>query len=202
MKQELRRQQTTQLLLNTTKELILEKGCDSVTMKDIMDRSGLSKGAIFHYVKSKNEIYAWVLQEGLDAVNKRFHDRVKQGKKDLEGPIEVITSGFSELQDSRSMMNQILVYLLGKSGTPEIDEVLKSFYEQSVRQSREWISSGQQHGVIPQSVDKDKTGELFVLVSLGLRMRSFLPTENPSFQMDDFTEFLKDTLQRSTGSPD
>ncbi|WP_010269162.1 TetR/AcrR family transcriptional regulator [Paenibacillus senegalensis] len=195
MKQELRRQQTTQLLLDTTKALIAEKGCESITMKDIMDRSGLSKGAIFHYVKSKDEIFAWVLQDGLNIVNQHFYDRVKQSKN-FEGPLEAITSGFSELENPGNVMNQILVYLLGKSGIPEIDEVLKQFYEQSVRQSREWIASGQQHGVIPLSVDKDKSGELFVLLALGLRMRAFLPAHNPSFQMNDYIQFLKDTLQR------
>lgn len=55
MKQEERRQQTIRRLLDTTKALIEDVGCKSLTMKDIVDRSCLFKGAIFHYVKSKNE---------------------------------------------------------------------------------------------------------------------------------------------------
>lgn len=194
MKQEERRQQTIQLLLSTTKELIREKGCDAVTMKDIMERSGLSKGAIFHYVNSKDQIFAWVLQESLEEVDQRFQNRVKSSGKELDGPLLELTKRFPFLGDPKDVVNQILVYLLSKTGRPEIEDVLKQFYDQSVCLSRQWIKSGQDHGVIPASVDMEKMGELFVLISLGLRMRSFLPVEGSSFQVDDFAAFLKETL--------
>ncbi|USG63455.1 TetR/AcrR family transcriptional regulator [Brevibacillus ruminantium] len=194
MKQEERRQQTIQLLLTTTKELIREKGCDSVTMKDIMDRSGLSKGAIFHYVKSKDEIYAWVLQESLEDIDQRFQNRVKQSKKELEGPLGELTKGLPLLNNPRNEINQILVYLLSKTGRPEIDEVLKQFYNQSVFFSRQWIKAGQDHGVIPADVDTQKMGELFVLIALGLRMRSFLPVGDASFQDVDFATLMRKIL--------
>ncbi|WJH36008.1 TetR/AcrR family transcriptional regulator [Paenibacillus sp. CC-CFT747] len=47
MKQEERRQQTTRALLEAARELIVEKGCHAVTMNDIMERTGLSKGRFF-----------------------------------------------------------------------------------------------------------------------------------------------------------
>lgn len=199
MKQSERRQQTIQLLLETTTQLIREKGCGSVTMKDIVDRSGLSKGAIFHYVKSKNEIFAWVLQEGLDEIDQRFNNQVNSGKKEFQGPLNEITKRFDEFQDPESVTNQILVYLLAKSGQKEIDEVLGRFYRQSVQLSRQWIATGQTHGVIPASVDSEKMGELFVLISFGLRMRSFLTDKESSFQIDDFSLFLKESLHGGRG---
>lgn len=199
MKQAERRQQTIQLILETTEQLIREKGCDSVTMKDIVDRSGLSKGAIFHYVKSKNEIFAWVLQEGLDDIDQRFTERENKGKKEFQGSLNEITKRFRELQDPESVTNQILVYLLSKSGQKEIDEVLDRFYRQSVQLSRQWIETGQTHGVIPSVVDSNKMGELFVLISLGLRMRSFLTDEESSFEIDDYITFLKETLNGGIG---
>ncbi|WP_244226785.1 TetR/AcrR family transcriptional regulator [Paenibacillus protaetiae] len=74
-----RREQTTRPLLDSIKELIREKGCHSITMKDIMEKSGLSKGVIFHYVKSKDEIFAWMLQERLEETNDHFMNAVEQG---------------------------------------------------------------------------------------------------------------------------
>lgn len=197
MKQELRRQQTTQLLLDTTKKLIQEKGCHSITMQDIMDRSGLSKGAIFHYVKSKDEIFAWVLQEKLEDINQRFMEQVNRGKKEFAGPMRQITENLPTLQDPKEITNQVLVYLLGKSGQPEINDVLMSFYQHSVNLSRHWIATGQQHGVIPESVETNKTAELFVLITLGLRMRSFLATTDFTFNADDLSSFLTEMLGNS-----
>ena len=43
--------------------LFLEKGYKEVTIKNIMDETGLSKGAIYHHFTSKEEIYEATLQE-------------------------------------------------------------------------------------------------------------------------------------------
>ncbi|MCH1640997.1 hypothetical protein MJ257_12850 [Paenibacillus timonensis] len=44
-----------------------------------------------------------------------------------------------------------------------------------------WIVTGQEHGVIPETVDAGKTAELFVLLSLGLRTRASLPVRPAAF---------------------
>lgn len=196
MKQEQRRQQTVRLLLQAVKQLIVEKGCDSIKMSDITERSGLSKGAIFHYVKTKDEIFALLLQEQLEEIDGRFIEEVNRKKYEFEGPLREITKKLSMLEDPRDMTNQVLVYLLGKNGQPAAAEALQSFYDQSVRLSRQWIVTGQDHGVIPASIDADKTAELFTVISYGLRMRSALSAGNkaPSFTADDFALFMAHML--------
>lgn len=194
MKQEERRQQTTQLLLDSTKELIREKGCHSVTMKDIMDRSGLSKGAIFHYVKSKDEIFAWVLQERLEETNDQFMNVVENGEKAFDGPMQNIMDSLPALEDAQDVTNKVLMYLLGKEDQPRVAEVLKQYYERSVHLSKQWILTGQRHGVIPESVNTDKTAEMFVLLSLGLRVRSSIPFASAAFNAQDYSSFIVNIL--------
>lgn len=69
-----------QLLLTATEELILEKGCQQTTLQDIMKRSGLSKGAIYHYVKSKDELLGLLLQRRFAAISQRFYQTVREGE--------------------------------------------------------------------------------------------------------------------------
>ncbi|WP_134685706.1 TetR/AcrR family transcriptional regulator [Brevibacillus migulae] len=196
MKQEERRQQTTQLILESTKALIQEKGCHSITMKDIMEKSGLSKGAIFHYLKSKDEIFAWVLQERLAQINERFLQEVEHGNKTFAGPMQAISESLHALEDPDDVTNRVLMYLLGKEDQPVVAEALRQFYAQSVAFSKEWIMAGQRHGVIPASVDTDRTAELFVLLSIGLRVRSSVPIiDSSSFQARDFASFITSVLQ-------
>ena len=148
--------QTTQLILETTKQLIHEKGCETLTMKDIMEGSGLSKGAIFHYVKSKDEIYAWVLKERNEMINKSFMGEVKQGGNEFEGPMEKIADMLQNLEDPQDVSNKVLKYLLGKEDQPAVAaDVLHEFYEQTTRYSKLWILTGQQYGVIPATIDCD-----------------------------------------------
>lgn len=195
LKQEERRQQTTGLLLDSTKELILEKGCHSVTMKDIMEKSGMSKGAIFHYVKSKDEIFAWVLQERLEETNEHFMNVVEQGEKTFDGPMQKIIDNLTVLEDAQDVTNKVLIYLLGKEDEPIVAEALNQYYERSVHLSKQWILTGQRHGVISESIDADKTAEMFVVLSLGLRVRSSIPLASVSFNSQDYSSFMVNILK-------
>ena len=56
MKQEEKSLLSRNKILEASGALFAEKGFDSTTMQDIMARSGLSKGAIYHHFKSKEEI--------------------------------------------------------------------------------------------------------------------------------------------------
>ncbi|WP_316568886.1 TetR/AcrR family transcriptional regulator [Neobacillus sp. YIM B06451] len=194
MKQDERRMQATRLLLETTKELILEKGCHSITMKDIMNRSGLSKGAIFHYVKSKDELFVWVLQERLEETNQLFMNEVEQGRRSFDEPYQKIFESISAYANA-DVTNKALMYLLGKEDQPVIAEALKQYYERAVFLSRQWIETGQKHGVISDLVDVGKTAEMFVLLTIGLRVQSTIPSVTSVFRAQEFSSFIIDILK-------
>lgn len=196
MKNEDRRKQTIRQLLDATKQLLREKSCHAITMKDIMDQSQLSKGAIFHYVKSKDEIFAWVLQERLEEIHEHFMSEVEKGGRTFDGPMQIISNNLAGLEDAEEVTNKVLVYLLGREDEPAVAEVLRSFYERSVHLSKQWIMIGQQHGVIQESVDPDKTAELFVLLAFGLRVRASLPALPVSFAAGDLSAFMAHLLKK------
>lgn len=197
MKNEARRKKTTQQLLEATKRLLEMKSCHAITLKDIMDESELSKGAIFHYVKSKDEIFAWVLQERLEETNVQFLAEVEQGEGDptFEDPMQQIANRLHLLEDADDITNKILMYLLDKDEDPVIKDILNDFYERSVYLSKQWITTGQEHGVIKESIELEKTAELFVLLAMGLRVRTALTSNRTLFTAEDLTKFISITLK-------
>lgn len=56
MKQEEKSMLSKEKILNAAGEVFAQKGFDVATMQDIMEKCGLSKGAIYHHFKSKEEI--------------------------------------------------------------------------------------------------------------------------------------------------
>ncbi|MEF3306376.1 TetR/AcrR family transcriptional regulator [Paenibacillus sp. GYB003] len=194
MKQEQRRRQTIRLLIETTRDLVLEKGCPSVTMQDIMNRSGLSKGAIFHYVKSKDEIFVRLLDERLEETNARFMQEIEQGRRTFEEPMKVIRESIVAYGQAHDVTNKVLTYLLGKEDDPVVAAALKRYYERSVALSRTWIETGQRHGRIPVAVDAETTAELFVLLTFGLRVRASIPDAKAVLSGDDLASFIADKL--------
>lgn len=197
MKQEERREQTQHILLEATEELIREKGCSQTTLTDIMKRTGLSKGAIFHYVSGKDELYINVLKAKLAESNERFMNEVnKQGKKkQFEGPMNAIAHGMTKLESRDDVSNQILMYLIGKSDQPGIAEIVAGFYRESTATSRKWIETGQEAGVIPKSLDAERTAELFELLSFGLRVRGLIGAKSDVFGTKEYEDFIIGILQ-------
>ena len=197
VKQEERRQKTIELLLQTVKKLIAEKGCESITMKHIMEESGLSKGAIFHYVDSKEELFAKVLEERLDQINERFVRKVQENGDDAIGPMSQITAGLPEIEKGDEITNRVIAYLVGRAGLPAVNEILRRFYEASVLRSVSWIEAGQRKGVLSSKIDAAKTSELFVLISFGIRIRSVIGESvnlNHSFRSADYAALMGDLL--------
>ncbi|WJH36007.1 TetR/AcrR family transcriptional regulator [Paenibacillus sp. CC-CFT747] len=136
-----------------------------------------------------------MLQQQLEATNDRFQQEVQSGNHTFEGPMQRIAEGLSELEEPQSVTNKALMYLLGREDQPLVAEVLAAFYERSLSLSKHWIVTGQEHGVIPVSVDAERTSELFVLMALGVRVRSSLPVGQGERRKGDFARFIADMLQ-------
>jgi len=162
-----------------------------------MDRSGLSKGAIFHYVKSKNELFVWVLQERLEETNDHFMKAVEHGRQTFDEPMQKIKDSIMAYENPHDVTNKVLLYLLGKEEDPMVAEALKQYYERSVYLSKLWIETGQRHGVIPDTVDARKSADMFTLMTFGLRIRSSIPLDQVIFNAQDLSAFIGDILNPS-----
>jgi AcrR family transcriptional regulator len=185
-----RRERTQQTLLTVTRELVQEKGCEQMTLTDIMERSGLSRGGIYHYVKSKDELFAAVLRAQIEATDARFAEKVKQQiaheTQDLAGPMQEIMASLAARSSAEDeVTQQIFLYLLAKRGDEAVHYLLQQFYDQGKQMSREWLEIGQAQGVISLAVDTEKLADLFVLISYGMRMTAQLTEHH--FTAADFS---------------
>lgn len=204
MKNEERRQLSQQKLLQAARELLREKNVHAITMNDLMERSGLSKGAIFHYVRSRDEIFIWLLNERLESVDAEFEHEVEQQQEpDFYRPMDAIIKRMMELTDPQEMTNRVFLYLLGKEDDPLIRQALQDFQRQSVQYAEHWIVRGQERGVIPATVDARFVAEYFTLIQFGLRVsHSFADTPHESrLHMSQLREHMIRSLLGMSSEP-
>ena len=50
-------EETVRRILDTAEQLFIEKGYDRASLQDIIEATGLSKGAIYHHFTSKEDIF-------------------------------------------------------------------------------------------------------------------------------------------------
>ncbi|SFL15319.1 transcriptional regulator, TetR family [Paenibacillus sp. 1_12] len=186
-------QQTLSQILSVTEQLIKEMGCQQTTLQMIMDRTGLSKGAIYHYVKSKDELFGKILESYMTAVNHQFHEAVKQSvDSDIRPAIQAIVSSMAE----RGVSNSIFIYLLSQQHKPNIAAILKELRRSLMELTETWIMIGQEHGAIPAHVDVKVFASMFVTLSYGLRVSQMIADDQYTPQMQDIFRFMVTAFQK------
>lgn len=81
---------TRQKLLEVGEALILERGYGGTSLNDILNETGLTKGAFFHYFKNKDELALAVLDNYLAEDLAAFEDFTATSEKLADNPLQEI----------------------------------------------------------------------------------------------------------------
>lgn len=157
-------EETVKLILDEALKLFIEKGYDNTSIQDIINNlGGLSKGAIYHHFKSKEEIFEAVCQkigeENTVYYDKMRDDKTKNGYEKLK---EILRSTYANpnndvviamadkiISDPKFLMNQIY----------ESFELVVPYYIEPI--IREGIADGSIHTNYP----KELAGVLITLLN-------------------------------------
>lgn len=71
---------TKEHILNVTFKLFLQKSFKQVTLKEIVEETGLSKGAFYHYFTSKEQIFLQLVNNQINAWKEIIHVARKNGE--------------------------------------------------------------------------------------------------------------------------
>lgn len=168
---------TVEKILDVSQRLFLEKGYDNTTIQDIVDElGGLSKGAIYHHFKSKEEI--------MDALGDRMFFKNNPFEKVKE---RTDLNGLQKMQ-AAILMNQSDETQIGltREAIPMLKNphVLARMIETNRRMLcpywTELIEEGQRDGSIHTEYAKE-LAEFLVLVDLWL-LPSIFPAEVQDIQ--------------------
>ncbi|WP_180242384.1 TetR/AcrR family transcriptional regulator [Bacillus sp. AFS029533] len=185
-----------QLILSATEQLIEEKGCRQTTMQDIIDRTGLSKGAIYHYVTGKDELFGLILKARTEQINTKFFEIVsKEETVGINDPLNVIANGVAKHSTEQDVTNKIFIYLLGRMDNQKVEEILKDVYSHSLAISTKWIEVGQEEGAIPLVVNAEKMASIFLTFMYGLRVQSTVNKDSSNLNMGDIYQVMFRSLQ-------
>jgi len=143
-------------ILRSARKEFFEKGFRAVTVDSIARRAELSKGAIYLYFKSKEEIYAQILLRDID----KFHDKVetlldtsKSASENLRSYAEVYAAFFiSDRELFRIFMNFMIQHNL-VNFTPNINDHIVKATNQTVVIIEQILQLGVERGEFPQGLD-------------------------------------------------
>ena len=97
-----------QLIVASTKKLILERGYKNISVEDITNDAGIAKGSFYTYFKSKNLVIDYILEEIISDIKREF---IIDRRNSLEKTIKKIVYERIILDDEKLKENLVLVNL-------------------------------------------------------------------------------------------
>lgn len=128
---------TKQKIVSTATALFSRNGFEKTTMQDIMNSTGLSKGALYHHFISKQEIMEYIIVQSKETISSFFENLVNN--RELTS-IEKIDLLVRELQTDDTLVNLTLNHWAEKVPYALLDtlrnsvNVLSKYVEEIIRQ--------------------------------------------------------------------
>ncbi len=146
-------------ILNAAERVFFSKGVNTATMDDVAEEAELSKGTLYLYFKSKQELYLGINQRGFDILGNMFLKAIKQKKTGLE-KIRAMGYAYFDFAKKYPDYYRTLMYFensgIDFSGHESFFEQFKTSGFRVLHFVRDIIYEGQKDGSIAGSFDAEK----------------------------------------------
>jgi TetR/AcrR family transcriptional regulator, transcriptional repressor for nem operon len=170
---------TKDYILKTSLLLFLQKSYRDVTMREIVEKTGLSKGAFYHYFVSKEELFKEIAAMFLSmgAVNYSSFSRVSlknfyiQYIEFLDNSLVEMSNMAAAANDSSFNFNFFLILFEAVSRFPEFLKLELEFHRKDVNAWKSIISIARNKGEIDSVSSDEEIAELFLYCTDGVFLR-------------------------------
>lgn len=167
-------EQTKRLICMNAYQLFVEKGYKDVTMKDICDKTGLSRGGLYRHYTSTEQIFLEIINTLMGKQRNEFREKILKGIPAAEILDGVLARYESEMLDQSSSLS-IAIYEFFSN--PKISKGDNSITQQYLNSKKMWIDLiqyGIQRKEFKETVIPESIFDLIIFSYQGVRMYSTL----------------------------
>lgn len=148
-------------IIQTAKELFMEGGLSTVTLKDIVEASGISKVTLYKYFGSLDEIIFEVQIEVLTAWMERTSRTIHQGDSGYEKLRSLLEEQILSAKENKNLIRFVAMFdtlYQEKYPTPELEARFRTFLKSGPHPFVSLIQEGIDDGSIRQDLDVKDIG--------------------------------------------
>lgn len=192
--------ETRTLILKVSLQLFLKKGYKEVSYQDIINKTGLSKGAIYHYFKSKDDLLAHVFEFLLEATRQPETEdpenqvtNLSSFKKLFIGSKKETVKNFKKLLGTKSLkFNKILFFLEAIAENERLKDIIVEIMKLEKEFLEKCFLGLQKYNKLPKGKDPSLLAESLFWMLQGKEMMIFFVSSVD--QEDDFIKIYDKTI--------
>ena len=138
--------QKKKYILETARKVFTQKGYKNVTMKDIVDACGISRGGLYLYFGSTAEIFLEVLRMETEEADDVFSDSIKEDATATEILALFLKEQKKELLRKKDNLTVATYEFYFGEEVPKKDNILKRQFDSAVKIIERLIETGVENG--------------------------------------------------------
>lgn len=138
--------QKKKYILETARKVFMEKGFKKVTMKDIVEACEISRGGLYLYFESTNQIFMEVLKMESQEADDVFSDSITEDATAADILILFLKEQKKELLRKKDTLTQAIYEFYFEDEVPRKNNVLKKQFDSAVRIIEKLIETGNENG--------------------------------------------------------
>jgi Transcriptional regulator len=172
---------TREHILNTAFMLFLHKSYKEVTLKEIVEKSGLSKGAFYHYFSSKEQIFLEIVNNAFvtlvdvdfsrfskNSLREFYHDYLNYYKEMNDSLLAASNGGYSfDLNYYSIIFDAMRLFAEFRDKMVESNQKEMEFWKAIIRMAKE-------KGEIRSSMSDEDIANIFIYTNGGIGMNNIL----------------------------
>ncbi|WJH37347.1 TetR/AcrR family transcriptional regulator [Paenibacillus sp. CC-CFT747] len=161
-----------------------DKGYPATTVDDIVRRLGISKGALYNYFASKEEMFTALMEERMERLIVGVKGERYDTIPDAAGKLSLIMRRFQRqaLQELRPLLAFYLEFSLQASRREELRQVMLRHEQTAVAFIREVIEEGIRSGEFRPDLDSGEAASLFWALRDGIALQFIGSGEDEQYQ--------------------
>lgn len=163
---------TRKLIRERAAGLFAQRGFKNVTMNDICQVTGLSRGGLYRHYDSTKQIFSEIVDELMQAQDNELSEKMRAGLPATQILDEILERYRREMMDGEASLSvAIYEYYSGSSATDDRENLLSKQYEYSVEMWSAFISYGIKQGEFKET-DARELIDILLFAYQGVRMYS------------------------------
>lgn len=138
--------QKKKYILETARKVFMEKGFKKITMKDIVEACGISRGGLYLYFENTNQIFMEVLKMESQEADDVFSDSITEDATAADILILFLKEQKKELLRKQDTLTQATYEFYFEDEVPKKNNVLKKQFDSAVRIIEKLIETGNENG--------------------------------------------------------
>ncbi len=183
-----KREKTRELILDASYSLFAEKGFKQVTMKDVCEVTGMSRGGLYSHFSGTDELFEAVLERMTEKSSMDFQEEIKKGTS----AVEILEKALDGMQEEMKHPEDSLSAALYEYAETVDSDVFERLNHNAEEKWKKLIRYGIKRGEFME-VNVDEIVNVILYSYQGVRMWSRIITMKPK-TFRSITEHIRKQL--------